>query len=262
MDSLFRSIPFFIVLLFLLGACSTPLKELVYLNGVEAGKSYENGPKPDEYLIRPNDQLYIQVISDDPANAAFLNLMNTQMNRGSISNSSNALELLTFLVDENGYISYPQLGELKVGGCSVLKVQEELQLEVDKYLESASVFVKLVNRTLTVLGEVNHPGQIPMIKNQLTIFEALGSAGGVTDYGNRQQVKVIREFPDGKYVEELDLTDPDLLFSPYYYILPHDIVYIQHNTKVYGAKNLNYVAPISITASILSVGLLILNLVL
>ena len=240
----------------LLASCSTPLTELIYLNGIEPGLTYENGPQPQEYQIRSNDQLFIQVISDDPLNAAFLNLTNTQSSMG---NSAN-LELITYLVDGEGKISYPQLGEIHVSGKTVGQVRDQIQVEVDRYLEAASVFVKLVNRNVTVLGEVKAPGQKLMVKSQLTIFEALGTAGDLTDYGNRQNIKLIRELPEGKHVELLDLTQPDLIYSPYYYILPHDVIYVEHETKVYGAKNLSYAAPLSITASIVSIGLLILNL--
>lgn len=238
-------------------SCSTPLQELIYLNEIETGKTYENGPQPDEYKIRPNDQLFIQVISDDPLNAAFLNLTNTQR---TIGGSSSNLELITFLVDQDGNISYPELGEIHVEAKTVQEVQRIIQKGVDQYLESASVFVKLVNRNVTLLGEVQQPGQKLMVKNQLTIFEALGLAGDITDYGNRKNVKLIRELPDGKHIVEMDLTDPETIFSPYYYVLPHDIIYVEHSTKVYGAKNLPYSAPLSITASIVSIGLLILNL--
>lgn len=254
-----KTIPYLLVL-FLFSSCSTPLQELVYLNGIEPGLTYEHGPQPAEYKIQPNDQLFIQVISDDPLNAAFLNLINTQSSVGNLGNSANSIELITYLVDEEGYINYPQLGNLKVADKTTGEVHDMIQEEVDNYLESASVFVKLVNRTVTVLGEVNSPGQKTMVKNQLTIFEALGSAGDISDYGNRQNVKIIREMPEGKHIEQLDLTNPDLIDSPYYYILPHDIVYVEHKTKVYGAKNLSYAAPISITASVISIGLLILNL--
>jgi polysaccharide biosynthesis/export protein len=143
---------------------------------------------------------------------------------------------------------------------TVSEVRDEIQGKVDNYLQSASVFVKLVNRNVTLLGELHSPGQKTMVKSQLTIFEALGLGGDITDYGNRQEVKLIRELPDGKHLAELDLTDPDIIFSPYYYVLPHDIVYVEHSTKVYGAKNLSYSAPLSITASVVSLGLLILNL--
>jgi len=251
---------FIIFVIFLASSCSTPLQELIYLNGIETGLTYTSGPKPEEYRIRPNDQLFIQVISDDPLNAAFLNLINTQGSMGSMGSSANSLELITYLVDEEGSIAYPELGEIKVEGKTVGEVRDLIQLEVDRYLEAASVFVKLVNRNITVLGEVKQPGQKLMVKNQLTIFEALGTAGDITDYGNRQNVKLIRELPEGKHIETMDLTDPQLIFSPYYYILPHDIVYVEHETKVYGAKNLSYAAPISITASVISIGLLILNL--
>jgi polysaccharide biosynthesis/export protein len=258
--SIYSNITVFLFVLLLASSCSTPLNELIYLNNIEPGVTYPNGPVPEEYRIRPNDQLFIQVISDDPLNAAFLNLINTQGRSGSYGSSANSFELITYLVDKEGKFSYPQLGEIEVEGKTVKEVQDIIQRGVDQYLESASVFVKLVNRNITILGEVKQPGQKLMVKNQLTIFEALGAAGDITDYGNRQDVKLIRELPDGKHIVNLDLTDPELIFSPYYYVVPHDIIYVEHSTKVYGAKHLSYAAPLSITASIISIGLLILNL--
>ncbi|NLB25857.1 MAG: hypothetical protein GX820_04105 [Bacteroidales bacterium] len=259
--SLYRNyIPVLFIICFFATSCSTPLRKLTYLNGIESGLTYPNGPIPEEYRIKPNDQLFIQVISDEPGNAAFLNLINTQGSFGSYGSSSNSFELITYLVGEDGKISFPQFGDLLVEDLTVAEVRDIIQAGVDKYLESASVFVKLVNRNITVLGEVNQPGQKLMVKNKLTVFEALGAAGDITDYGNRQNVKLIRELADGKHIAQIDLTDPHVIFSPYYYIMPHDILYVEHNTKVYGAKNLSYSAPISITASIISIGLLILNL--
>lgn len=248
------------IIMLLISACSTPLNKLTYINGIPTGETFESGPVPEEYRIRPNDLLFIQVISDNPQNAAFLNIISTESSRGSYGSSVNSLELITYLVNSAGEISYPQLGIIQVEGSTVSEIQDIIQQKVDSYLESASVFVKLVNRNITVLGEVNQPGQKLMVKNRLTIFEALGAAGDVSDYGNRQTVKLIRELPEGKHIEELDLTNPDIIFSPYYYVLPHDIIYVEHSTRVYGAKNLAYTAPISITASIISIGLLILNL--
>ena len=250
---------YFISLAFL-ASCSTPLQEVTYLYGTDTGITLPDGPKPDEYRVRPNDQLFIQVISDDPLNAAFLNLINSQSNTGNLGSSANSLELITFLVDEQGSISYPQLGEIKVEGLTTAGVRDIIQQKVNNYLESASVFVKLVNRNITVLGEVRNPGQKLMVKNMLTIFEALGTAGDITDYGNRKNVKLIRELPDGKHIAEIDLTDPYLIGSPYYYILPHDIIYVENSTRIYGAKNLPYAAPLSIAASVVSIGLLLLNL--
>lgn len=247
-----------VILMIVASSCSTPLRKVTYLNGIKTDVLHDNGPKPEAYRIRPNDQLFIQVISDDPINSAFLNL--TGIQGGTSAGGSNNIEIITYLVNEAGNIEYPYLGQIKVEGLTLSDVNEEIQKQVDIYLEGASVFVKLVNRNITVLGEVNVPGQKLMVKNQLTIFEALGAAGDISDYGNRQNVKIIREFQTGKKIAELDLTDPEVILSPFYYILPHDIIYVEHSTKVYGAKNLPYAAPLSITASVLSIGLLLFNL--
>ena len=246
----------FAVLLITAISCSTPLREVTYLNGIETGR-YEDPPLPDEYRIRPNDHLYIRVIGADPDNVAFLNLIGSQT---SMIGSSYNLELITYLVDESGNIHYPFLGEINVSNMTLAEVQESLQKKVDLYLQNASVFVKLVNRTITVLGEVGNPGKLSMVKSRMTIFETLGMAGDITDYGNYKNVKIIRELPEGRYVAEINLTDPDILVSDWYYLLPHDIVYVEHRTRIFGAKNLPYTSPLTITASVVSIGLLILNL--
>ncbi len=241
--------------LLLLGSCSTPLQELTYMYNVETGKTYRKDNFPDIYRIRPNDQLFIQVISDDPMNVAFLNLISPDR----VSFSGSNMELVTYLVDENGNISYPQLGEIHVADLTLSEIRDILQKKVDTYIENASVFVKHVNRMLTVLGEVKNPGQQTMVKNQLTIFEALGSAGDITDFGNRKNVKLIRETNNGTYVASINLTSPDLIYSPYYYILPHDVLYVEPSSKVYGAKTMPFTTPFSLAASTISMILLVLN---
>lgn len=249
------------LLIMIVSSCKGPteLDQINYMYGLQPGKTYMHGPVPEEYRIKPNDQLYIQVISDDPLNAAFLNLTGVQSTTNSAS-SQEGLELITYLVDNDGNINYPQLGEIHVGDLKTGEVRDIIQKEVDKYLETASVFVKLVNRNITVIGEVKAPGQKLMVKNQLTIFEALGTAGDLTDWGNRKNVKVIREFPEGKHLAEIDLTDPNVITSPYYYILPHDIIYVEHRDKIYGDKNVAYGQRLSIGLSVISTLLLIANL--
>ena len=163
-----------------LTSCSTPIKDVTYMYGIQTGTVYENNPIPSEYKIKTNDQLFIQVISDDPLNAAFLNLTNTQSGTNALGS---ALELVTYLVDNEGFIVYPKLGHIKVVDLTADEVRNIIQGKVDSYLESASVFVRLVNRNVTVLGEVYAPGQLPMAKNQLSIFEALGAAGDITKIG-------------------------------------------------------------------------------
>ncbi len=250
--------PFQLILLLVFTAvsCSTPLHKITYLHGIETGQTYEHAPLPDDYRVRPNDHLYIRIIGINPENVAFLNLIGAQ----TTSVGTGSLELITYLVDEEGNISYPFLGKINVVNKTLNEIQDILQEKVDNYLQNSSVFVKLVGRTFTVLGEVRSPGQITMMKSRITIFETLGMAGDLTDFGNRKNVKIIRELPAGKQIAQIDLTDPELIYSPYYYILPHDIVYVENRTRIFGAKGMAFMAPISITASVISLGLLIVNL--
>lgn len=247
---------FFPILILFAAACSTPLREVTYMHGIDTGQIYEHAPIPADYRIRPNDHLYIRIIGVDPENVAFLNLIGSQTS----SVSGGSLELITYLVDEDGNISYPFLGKINVENKTLSEIQALLQEKVDNYLQNSSVFVKLVGRTIVVLGEVGTPGQITMTKSRITIFETIGMAGDISDYGNKKNVKLIRELPEGKLIVELDLTDPDLINSPYYYILPHDIVYVENRTRIFGAKGLGFTAPLSITASVISLGLLIVNI--
>lgn len=171
------------------------------------------------------------------------------------------MDLLTYLVDENGNISYPQLGEVSVEGLTLLEVRDKIQKEVDKYVLNTSVIVKLVNRTFTVLGDVNGGGLIQMPKNQYTIFEAIGAAGGVSDGGNRQKVRLIRETPEGTRIVNIDLTDDNLLSSEYFFILPNDVLYVEpNNYRVYSSRTLPWLSQATFAASLLSTAFLIINI--
>ena len=247
----FNLIFIYTFIILLIASCSRPLSETTYMYGVQDGV-YPNGPIPDEYKVRVNDQLYIQVIADDPQNAAFLNLV--QPDR---SGSSKDTELITYIVDEEGNIYFHLLGKIHVEGLTVKEIREILKGMVDKYLDNTAVFVKLVGRTITVLGEVDNPGQQQMVKNRLSNFEAIGSAGDVTDWDNYDEVMLIRETPEGKLVTNVDLLSPNLIDSPYYYILPNDVLYVKLNNKVRGRKNLAPFSGVLLALSLITTAMLV-----
>lgn len=233
-------------------ACTRPLKEVTYMHGIETGKVYADSLSPDAYVIRPNDHLYIVVLGDDPMITAFLNLTEAVRN----SAGSN-LELITYTVDEKGYISFPQLGTVYVKDKTVLEVQNEMEARVSEFIEGTSIQVKLVDRTITVLGEVQNPGVQNIFKNQLNIFEALGTAGDINDWGNRKNVKLLRQTDEGKEIIALDLTDPDIIYSEYYYIFPNDVIYVEASSRVFGFKTLNFVSIFTLSLSIVTTILLV-----
>jgi polysaccharide biosynthesis/export protein len=245
-----------LAIVFILQSCSGSLKNLTYMHDIDIDKTYPEIPLPSSYRIRPNDHLFINVIGEDQMQTDFLNT-SALMSRGGGSN----LEMIYYLVDENGNISYPQLGELHVEGKTILEIRDMIQKMVDEYIVGTSVQVKLVNRTFTILGDIKSPGLQLMTKNQFTIFEALGSAGDVTDFGNRKTVKLIRETPEGRTVKEIDLTDPDLLTSEYFYIQPNDVIYVEPNRyRVYSVKTMPWLSQVTFGASILTTVLLVINL--
>ena len=237
-------------------SCTTSKRKLTYAHKIEAGQIYPNTLSTDAYLIKPDDHLYIVVLGDDPMNTAFLNL--TTAVSGSAGSN---LELITYTVDEHGYISFPQLGEIDVGGKTVLEIQEELQERIRVYIENTSVYVKLVDRTITIIGEVRGPGIQTIFKNQLTIFEALATAGDLTDWGNRRDVKIFRNADSGTEVVSIDLTDPELISSEYYYIYPNDVIYVQPESRVFGFKTLSYTSIFTMMLSVVTTAILIITFI-
>jgi len=94
-------------------------------------------------------------------------------------------------------------------------------------LKNATVVTKLISYKITVLGEVNNPGYHYVYNNQATLLEALGLAGDLTIFASRKNVKLIRTVPQGTEVVLLDLKDPNLLKSKYFYLMPNDVVYVE-----------------------------------
>jgi polysaccharide export outer membrane protein len=132
--------------------------------------------------------------------------------------------LNTYVVDEFGYISFSFIEKLYVKGLTVPEVQKAIQVQLDQYFKEATVFVKLVNFQVGVLGEVNSPGNFTVEQDQVTIFQAIGLAGGITDFGNFKVVKLIRQTPNGSDIYLLDITSNKILESPYYYLMPNDVI--------------------------------------
>ena len=241
--------------LLLFGSCTRPISEITYVRGIKTGLVHDDSLSTKDYLITPNDHLYIVVMGDDPVTTSFLNL--TEATRNSYGNQN--LELITYTVDEHGYISFPQLGQVYVQGKTVLEVQNEIQNLARNYIEGIAVQVKLVDRTITVLGEVNDPGVHQINKNQLTIFEALGNAGDINDWGDRENVRLFRKTSEGLEIVKLDLTDPALIYSPYFHILPNDAIIVDASSRVFGFKTLNFVSIFTLSFTLISTTILLVS---
>ena len=183
-------------------------------------EQFENS-KNTTYRIQVGDQLYVKIYSVDPKTSKFFqtdfpNLMNPTY-----------LYLNSYTVDEFGFINFSFVEKLYVKGLTVVEVKDLIQKTLNEYFKEATVMVKLVNFEVTVLGEVNSPGSFTIYKDQVNLFQALGLAGGIKDFGNVKKVRLVRQTQTGSNMYMLDLTSDKVLESPYFYLMPNDVVYIE-----------------------------------
>ena len=135
----------------------------------------------------------------------------------------------TYLIDQNGEIEFPIIGVVKLAGLTRLEATDVLKEEIEAYVKNPIVNLKIVNFKITVLGEVAHPGTFNIDHERVTILEALGLAGDMTIFGERQNVLVIREQDGKKSYTRVDLTTDEVFKSPVYYLTQNDVLYIEPN---------------------------------
>ena len=222
-----------LLLPFLLTACQS-YKKVPYFQNVEVVNEAEQQEKLYDAKIMPKDLLTIVVSCTNPELAIPFNLTVASNAGIAVSTSSYVTTqpvLQPYLVDNEGNINFPVLGELKLGG---LTKREAEQLIIDKlkpYMkETPIVTVRMVNYKISVIGEVTRPGTFTISNEKVNLFEALAMAGDMTVYGLRDNVKLIREDANGKQqIVTLDLNKAETILSPYYWLQQNDIIYVTPN---------------------------------
>lgn len=132
-----------------------------------------------------------------------------------------------YLVDNEGFIYFPVLGKLYIKGMTLAQLRADLEKRLLTYLSDPLVSIKQLNFNVTILGEVKKPGQYTIPSDKITILQALGLAGDMTDFGNRTNVKLIREEEGVSKTYVIDFTDKNITNSPYYYIQQNDVLYVE-----------------------------------
>jgi polysaccharide biosynthesis/export protein len=167
-----------------------------------------------------------------------------------------------FLVDEKGNIEFPRLGSLHVEGLTKSELISNLKTRLDTFLKNPSVIVRFLNYRVTVLGEVRSPGTFTIPTERITILEALGLAGDVSDYGKRDTVRVAREINGQLQVGYVPLTSASLFASPYYRLQQNDVVFVEQTRRKFQQQDQQSVAQqIGIATGIITAIALIVNII-
>nr|WP_321451489.1 polysaccharide biosynthesis/export family protein [uncultured Carboxylicivirga sp.] len=218
-----------LLLLFISLLSCVPQKDMIYLQDKSTLDTLVNYTNANQKIkIKAFDQLYLQVTSLDDGK---INFMSNDANRYGGGRSENDLAMVSYVVDDKGYIQLPIIGQFYVMNLNTDEVAEKLQKELEMYLNEPTVKVSFVNKNITILGYVEHPGRYFYATEHINIFQALGMAGDVNVYGNRKYAVVVREENNQVSKQRIDLTDVDLLGEKAFYLKPNDVVYIEPMNK-------------------------------
>ena len=227
-------IALFGLLIGLLSSCVTARKVNYMQEPDRQIPSYADTLSFEDYELRIGDRMYIYVYSLDENITKMYNaggsgsLIRQQMIQGNMSGS---YDLYTYLVDDNGNIEFPTIGEIPVRGLTTREVKRKLEEELSKLLQeipgysTVSVEVNIVNRTFSIIGAQS--GRYVINKEKMTIFEALAMAGDLGEFNSRREIKLVREKEGKTTIKTFDVRSKDIVNSEYYYIEPNDIIYIR-----------------------------------
>lgn len=236
-----------------------PQKKMLLLKNIEqasADKSIEyRNERSLDYKIQPGDNLYIRAISIiDQANSSMLN---GDAGRASNLTSDASIYLQSYTVNKNGYIDYPLTGPVEVKNLTVEQAKEKLESMLARYVKETALMVKLSNFDLTVIGEVTRPGKFKVYQSEISILDAIALAGNTTSFAKTNNVKIVRRTDRGSEIITVDIGKADILASPYYYLKPNDIVYVEP-LKI---KQWGFTAfPYSTVLSIVTLGITVFSL--
>ena len=242
-------------------ASCVPQKKMLYLKEAQMMAESQSVNYVNErnisYKLQPGDNLYIRFINIvDERNAATLNGEYT--NRSTQLSSDASIYLQSYTLDEEGCIELPLTGKVELKNLTVDEAKALLQTEIDKYLTQTTIIVKLSNFNLTVLGEVTRPGMYKVYQSQINLFEAIAMAGNMTNFAKNSEVKIVRQTDNGSEIVTVDMGAADILSSPYYYLKPNDIIYVEPlKIKQWGFTTF----PYSTVISVLSLALTTITLI-
>lgn len=231
----FATVAFAIVTM--LGSCGS-YKQVAYFQNIDSLNLSASRMLYDA-TIKPKDQLSIIVKTTDEKVSEPFNIFNSKMSNMGGQNQN----LQSYLVDNNGDIEFPVVGKIHVLGLTSRQCEELIRTKISPYLaatEHPLVTVRLGSFRVVVLGEVGSPGAISVPYEKMSVVEAIAQSGDLGLQGKRKNILLIREDATGmKSAHRMDLTDANIINSPYYYLQQNDIIYVEPNGAKKGTAGLS-----------------------
>jgi polysaccharide export outer membrane protein len=237
-----------VIFLLILAASCVPLKQLSYFNDINELEEPAVNSRMQK-LIMPFDKLYVKVLSIDPQTSLIFNA-SEEMRYG----GGGASGVIGYLVDESGNLNFPFIGNINVGSLTTSEASVKIQKAMSDYVSNTSIIVKYIDNQVTVMGEVTRQGVFPFTQDKLNIYEALGLGGGLTRYGDRKNIILIRNEGEKIMHYRLDLSDSKIAGKDYYYILPNDVIIVEPLKAVSSSySNITFTTVLSSITTLIAV---------
>ncbi|MAU37093.1 MAG: hypothetical protein CMD14_06955 [Flavobacteriales bacterium] len=214
----------FLVLIIILHGC-TPMNKITYLNDNKLSE-WDVSPIPPKHQLEIGDILMVKVISGNAESNDLFNIENNTSSANLTLTTAN-LYLNGFTINQEGKIRIPNIGEVYILNQTLEEAENTIFKKAKEYFINPFVVVKLANFEFTILGEINMPGNYPVYKEGLTIYDAIAMSGGATDYGNLKKVKIVRSENNKKQIYNINLNSSDIITSDFFYLRNNDLIYIQ-----------------------------------
>ena len=258
-------------LMLLIVMCCTscvPVESLIYLQPDEDMLEEFHGYDKQEYQLQTNDILDVKISSLNPEVNALFNAstMGTmQVAQATAQTGGDLFYITGYSVDPEGSIDIPFVGKVDVLGLTLNEAHSAVNAKVSELFTNYHLQVKLGGVRFSALGEFNRPGKHVVMQNQVTIFEAIALGGDLSLVANREQIRLIRQHPEGTKIHSINLLDESVVGSPYYFIQPNDVLYAEPLPQrswgigITGAQTLNTIVSTLSTSAALILSIISLS---
>lgn len=262
-----KSVLFGLILTFLFSCVSN--EKLIYMQQLQEsqGPLLETSQKypymTEEYLLQVNDIVEINIKTTDPKLNLIFGAVNENQNQMAMAGgqgSGDAFFMNGYTIDDLGMVEVPLLGKLKLLGMTTEQAKVLVESEVKKFINEGEYFVRvrLGGIRFSTLGEFNRSGKYTILQNRVTILEAIAFAGDLSRVAKRDEVLLVRQYPDGSQIHKINLLDRELLGSEYYFLKPNDMIYaIPMKVREIGAGNTLVETLTLVTTSITALALIL-----